>query len=133
LTQNIAKSFKILIITLVFEKNANFFRRKLSKIVEKCVHNIGPKYVVVIFEKKILKTQHTKRNRNQIFSHFVCTTCFNPDLSPLQVLYNSTTLKKKLPPHTPAGSGLTTYNSAGRDDSTRPRTRGTQLLFVNTS
>jgi Ni,Fe-hydrogenase III small subunit len=32
LTQNEAKLCKILIITLVFEKNANFFRRKLSKI-----------------------------------------------------------------------------------------------------
>jgi hypothetical protein len=30
------------IITLVFEKNANFFRRKLSKIAENCDHNIDP-------------------------------------------------------------------------------------------
>jgi hypothetical protein len=41
LIQNKAKLCKILIITLVFEKNANFFvRRKLSKIAENCDHNI---------------------------------------------------------------------------------------------
>jgi hypothetical protein len=40
---NKAKLCKILIITLVFEKNANFFRRKLSKIAEKCDHNIEPR------------------------------------------------------------------------------------------
>jgi hypothetical protein len=28
------------IITLVFEKNANFFQRKLAKIAENCDHNI---------------------------------------------------------------------------------------------
>jgi hypothetical protein len=39
LTQNKAKLCKILII---FEKNANFFRRKLSKIAENCDHNIDP-------------------------------------------------------------------------------------------
>jgi hypothetical protein len=33
LTQNKAQLCKILIITLVFEKNANFLLRKLSKIV----------------------------------------------------------------------------------------------------
>jgi hypothetical protein len=42
LTQNKAKLWKILIITLVFEKNANFFRQKLSKIAENCDHNIDP-------------------------------------------------------------------------------------------
>jgi hypothetical protein len=42
LAQNKAKFCKILIITLVFEKNANFFRRKLSKIAENCDHNIDP-------------------------------------------------------------------------------------------
>jgi hypothetical protein len=42
LTQNKAKSCKIWIITLIFEKNANFFRRKLSKIAENCDHNIDP-------------------------------------------------------------------------------------------
>jgi hypothetical protein len=42
LTQNKAKLFKNLIITMVFEKNSNFFNRKLSKIAEKCGHNIGP-------------------------------------------------------------------------------------------
>jgi hypothetical protein len=33
---------KKMILTLVFEKNANFFRRKLSKIAENCEHNIDP-------------------------------------------------------------------------------------------
>jgi hypothetical protein len=42
LTQNKDKLCKNSIITLVFEKNANFFRRKLSKIAENCDHNIGP-------------------------------------------------------------------------------------------
>jgi hypothetical protein len=42
LTQNIAKLFKILIITLVFGKNTIFFRRKWSKIVENCDPNIDP-------------------------------------------------------------------------------------------
>jgi hypothetical protein len=31
-----------LIITLVYEKNANFFCRKLSKIAENCNYNIDP-------------------------------------------------------------------------------------------
>jgi hypothetical protein len=43
LTENKAKLCKLFIITLVFEKNANFFRRKLSKIAENCDHNIGPR------------------------------------------------------------------------------------------
>jgi hypothetical protein len=34
--------FKNLIITLVFEKNANFCR-KLAKIAENCDHNIDPR------------------------------------------------------------------------------------------
>jgi hypothetical protein len=34
LTQNKAKLCEILIITLVFEKSANFFAQKLSKIAE---------------------------------------------------------------------------------------------------
>jgi hypothetical protein len=42
LTENKAKLCKLFIITLVFEKNANFFRRKLSKIAENCDHNIDP-------------------------------------------------------------------------------------------
>jgi hypothetical protein len=41
LTQNKAKLCKLLIITLVFEKNA-IFCRKLSKIAKKCDHNIYP-------------------------------------------------------------------------------------------
>jgi hypothetical protein len=40
LTQSKAKLCKNLIITLVFEKNANFFRRNLAKIEENCDHNI---------------------------------------------------------------------------------------------
>jgi hypothetical protein len=44
LTENKAKLCKILIITLVFEKNANFFRRNLSKIAENCDHNIDPRF-----------------------------------------------------------------------------------------
>jgi hypothetical protein len=38
LTQNKAKLCKILIITLVFEKKRQFFRRKLPKIAENCDH-----------------------------------------------------------------------------------------------
>jgi hypothetical protein len=51
LTQNIAKLCKMLIITLHFEKTANFFRPKLSKIAENCDpnidcdHNIDREYV----------------------------------------------------------------------------------------
>jgi hypothetical protein len=44
LTQNKGKLGKILIITLVFEENANFFRRKLAKIAENCDHNIDPRF-----------------------------------------------------------------------------------------
>jgi hypothetical protein len=43
LTQNKAKLFRNLIIALVFEKNANFFRRKLAKSAENCDHNIDPR------------------------------------------------------------------------------------------
>jgi hypothetical protein len=42
LIQNKVKLCKILIITLVFEKNANFFCRKGAKIAENCDHNIDP-------------------------------------------------------------------------------------------
>jgi hypothetical protein len=42
LTQNKAKLFENMIITLVFEKNAIFCRQKLSKIAENCDHNIDP-------------------------------------------------------------------------------------------
>jgi hypothetical protein len=34
-----------LIMTLVFEKNANFLRQKLAKIAENCDHNIDPRSV----------------------------------------------------------------------------------------
>jgi hypothetical protein len=40
--QTTASFCKNLIITLVFEKNANFFRRNLTKIAENCGHNIEP-------------------------------------------------------------------------------------------
>jgi hypothetical protein len=55
LTQNKDKLCKILIITLVFEKNANFFRRKVSKIAENCAHNIDP-WVARFFLRVKLKT-----------------------------------------------------------------------------
>jgi hypothetical protein len=42
LTRNKAKFGKKFIITLVFKKNANFFRPKLGKIAENCDHNIDP-------------------------------------------------------------------------------------------
>jgi hypothetical protein len=42
LTQNKSKICKILIITLVFEKNA-IFCRKFGKIAENCDHNIDPR------------------------------------------------------------------------------------------
>jgi hypothetical protein len=38
--QTTASFCKNLIITLVFEKNANIFRRKLAKIAENCDHSI---------------------------------------------------------------------------------------------
>jgi hypothetical protein len=39
---NYSYFLKKMIIRLVFEKNANFFRRKLAKIAESCDHNIDP-------------------------------------------------------------------------------------------
>jgi hypothetical protein len=42
LTQNKAKLFKILIITVVFEKNANFFAEKCRKLQKIVIHNIDP-------------------------------------------------------------------------------------------
>jgi hypothetical protein len=42
LTRNKAKLCKILIITLVLEKNAKFFRRKLSKIAEIVIKTSTP-------------------------------------------------------------------------------------------
>jgi hypothetical protein len=41
MTQNKAKLCKIVIITLVFDKNA-IFRRKSAEIAENCDHNIDP-------------------------------------------------------------------------------------------
>jgi hypothetical protein len=40
--QTTATFSKILIMTLVSEKNDNLFRRKLAKIAENCDHNIDP-------------------------------------------------------------------------------------------
>jgi hypothetical protein len=40
-----------LIVTLFFEKNANFFCRKLSKIAENCDHNIDSRLCQSIFLK----------------------------------------------------------------------------------
>jgi hypothetical protein len=40
--QTTASFSKKIIITLVFEKNANCFRRKFAKIAENCDHNIDP-------------------------------------------------------------------------------------------
>jgi hypothetical protein len=42
LTQNKANLCKKLIITLFFDKSANFFAEKLPKIAENCYHNIDP-------------------------------------------------------------------------------------------
>jgi hypothetical protein len=42
LTQNKAELFKILSITLVFEKNANFFAKNCEKSQKICDHNIDP-------------------------------------------------------------------------------------------
>jgi hypothetical protein len=41
--QSTASFYKNIIITLVIEKNGNFFRRKMSKIAENCDHNIDPR------------------------------------------------------------------------------------------
>jgi hypothetical protein len=43
LTQKKLNFEKKLIITLVFEKKRQFFRRKLGKISENCDHNIDPR------------------------------------------------------------------------------------------
>jgi NADPH:quinone reductase-like Zn-dependent oxidoreductase len=42
-SQNKAKLCKLLIATLVFDKNANFFAEKLSKIAENCDHYFDPR------------------------------------------------------------------------------------------
>jgi hypothetical protein len=43
LTQNKANLYNILIITLVFEKNVNFFAENWKKIAENSDHNIDPR------------------------------------------------------------------------------------------
>jgi hypothetical protein len=58
LTRNKAKLCKILIITLVSEKNGNFFRRKLSKIAEICDHNIDLESILLIsFGRNVFKLE----------------------------------------------------------------------------
>jgi hypothetical protein len=57
LTQNKAKLCTTLIITLVIEKNANFFRRKLSKIAENCDHNIDPRSQCYVFVNIFAQTR----------------------------------------------------------------------------
>jgi hypothetical protein len=47
LTQNKAKLCKILIITLVFEKIANFSAKNYRKIPEHCDHNIDPRWSIL--------------------------------------------------------------------------------------
>jgi hypothetical protein len=42
LAKTTASFLKYVIKTLLFEKNANFFRKKLAKIAEKCDHDIDP-------------------------------------------------------------------------------------------
>jgi hypothetical protein len=43
--QTTASFEKVVIISFVFEKNANFFRRKFAKIAKNCDHNIDPRNV----------------------------------------------------------------------------------------
>jgi hypothetical protein len=43
LTQNKAKFWEKMIITFVFEKNANFFAENCAKIAENCDYNIDPR------------------------------------------------------------------------------------------
>jgi hypothetical protein len=47
-----------MIITLIFEKNANFFRRKLPNFAENCDHNTDPR-VVFLKEKNGGKTNRS--------------------------------------------------------------------------
>jgi hypothetical protein len=45
-TQNEAKLCKNFILTLVFEKNANF-SPNIAKIAENCGHNIDPRFNII--------------------------------------------------------------------------------------
>jgi hypothetical protein len=64
LTQNKAKLCKNLIITLVFEKNANFFGENWQKSLIKCDHNIDPRWVC---EKNRPNHLFLKINASSIF------------------------------------------------------------------
>jgi hypothetical protein len=57
---------KFVIITLVFGKNANFFRRKLSKIAENCDHNIDP-WSFVLRVGGVASTYIHKRANNNAY------------------------------------------------------------------
>jgi hypothetical protein len=39
-------------------------------------------------DEKVFANTPTNNSGNSIFSHFICTTCFNPELGPLQVFFN---------------------------------------------
>jgi hypothetical protein len=54
--QTTASFCKNMIITLVFEKNANFFRRKLAKIAENCDHNIDPRWACEKIAQTVSRT-----------------------------------------------------------------------------
>jgi hypothetical protein len=49
--QNKAKLWKILITTLFFLRKTPFFRQNLSKIAEKCDHNIDPSWRIKTLRK----------------------------------------------------------------------------------
>jgi hypothetical protein len=53
LTQNKAKLCKNLIITLVLEKNANFFAENCQKSQKKCDYKIGPRCVCEKIAQKV--------------------------------------------------------------------------------
>jgi hypothetical protein len=55
---------KKMIITLVFEKNANFFRQNFSKIAENCDHNIDPWNQ--FYELPSFVTEQTKLDKGQL-------------------------------------------------------------------
>jgi hypothetical protein len=59
LTQNKANFCKILIITLVFENNANFFAENCLKSQKNCDHNIDPRVTRFVFEK-IAQNMHCR-------------------------------------------------------------------------
>jgi hypothetical protein len=63
---------KIVIITLVSEKNTNFFRQKLSKIAENCDHNIDPVFQCFrIFIGIRLPLAFSRRTKDRTGSYLV--------------------------------------------------------------